>query len=434
MENTFRKGVHPASRKELTKDLPIERMAEPSLVHIPLSMHIGKSAVCVVKEGDQVKKGQLIGQADGFVSANVFSSVCGKVVKVGEIRETVMGKCAHVVIEPDGQDEEFRFEKLTEPTRGQILQRITDCGIVGMGGAGFPTHVKLAPKTKVDTFIINGAECEPYITCDHRIMLEHTSKLIGGALFMAKAIGVDEVYFGIEENKPNAIAQMQAYCETHQIKNVKVVSLKAKYPQGAEKQLIYAIKKRKVPAGGLPADVGCIVDNVHTALSVYEAVAEGKTLYERITTVTGDAVATPRNLIVPIGTLYKDVIDYCGGFVNAIKLISGGPMMGIAVYNGECATTKTTSCLLALSENSASIEEVGPCINCSKCAKVCPMRLMPMFIDSALAVGNVDDTIKYGVLSCIECGCCSYECPAKRPLVQAMKLAKKKIRERKQNG
>ena len=433
MNYTFKRGVHPNSSKGASKNKPIERMPAPEKVSVSLAQHIGKPAMPIVNVGDTVKAGQLIAQADGFVSANIYSSVSGTVESVSEMRATPMGKSAHIVIANDGQYETVTLPALENPSKDEIVERIKLAGIVGMGGAGFPTHVKLMPKDKVDTLIINAAECEPYITCDHRIMLEYTEQFVEGARLLMKALSLDKVYIGVETNKPDAIDAIKAYVLDKNVTDVVVIPLKPKYPQGAEKQLIYAVTKRKVPVGGLPAAVGCVVDNVHTALSTYQAVVEGKPLYERIMTVTGDGIKEPKNLLVSTGTLYDDVLNYCGGFAsdNVAKLISGGPMMGISVMNGECATTKTTSCLLLLTPNGANLADPTECINCSKCASVCPMNLMPMFIDSALANADLDTTIKYGVLSCIECGCCAFICPASRPLVQTLKLAKKKIKERK---
>ena len=433
MNYTFKKGVHPNSSKGASKNKPIERMPAPQKVSISLAQHIGKPAVAIVNVGDEVKKGQLIASSDGFVSANIYSSVSGKVESISEMRATPMGKCAHIVIANDSTDEFVTLEPIKEPTKDLILQRIKEAGIVGMGGAGFPTHVKLSPKDPIDTLIINAAECEPYITCDHRIMLEYTAQFVEGARLLKQALSLDKVYIGVETNKPDAILSLNEYVKEKQLSDVVIIPLKPKYPQGAEKQLMYAVTKRKVPAGGLPSAVGCVVDNVHTALSTYFAVVEGKPLYERIMTVTGEGIVEPKNLLVSNGTTYDEVLAYCGGFVsdNVAKLISGGPMMGISVMNGECATTKTTSCLLVLTPDNANLLEPTECINCSKCASVCPMNLMPMFIDSALANADIDTTIKYGVMSCIECGCCAFICPAARPLVQTMKLAKKKIKERK---
>jgi electron transport complex protein RnfC len=427
---TFKKGIHPPQNK-LTGSLPIAVMPPPSKVFVPLSQHIGKPAVAVVSAGDTIVRGQLIAKADGFVSANVFSPVCGVVESVDYMGETPNSKSAHIVINTTEGDDATTLAPLSSPSPTEITDRVRDAGIVGMGGAGFPTHVKLSPKEKIDTFIVNGAECEPYITCDHRIMLEYTAEFLRGALYMAAALGIDSAYVGIEDNKQDAINAVETYVKRENLK-IKVLRLKSKYPQGAEKQLIYAATGRIVPAGGLPSAVGCVVDNVHTALSTCFAIEKGEPLYKRVMTITGDSVATPQNIWVSVGTKYSDVIEYCGGANKPLgKLISGGPMMGFAVYGDGVSVSKTTSCLLLLSKERAEIKEPSQCINCSRCSSACPMRLMPMFIDKAISAGDLKTAEKYGVSACIECGSCAFVCPASRPLVQTMRLAKKKLREAK---
>ncbi len=430
---TFKKGVHPPQNK-YTGKTPITVMPPTEKVFVPLSQHIGKPAVAVVSEGETVRRGQLIAKADGFVSANVFSPIGGVVESVNRPGETPNGKSLHIVIKKSDESEDgeaFTLPPLVSPTGREIIDRVRDAGIVGMGGAGFPTHVKLSPKEKVDTFIINGAECEPFITCDHRIMLEYTAEFLRGALYLASALGLNEAYVGIEDNKPDAISAVEDRAERDNLR-VKVIKLKSKYPQGAEKQLIYAATGRKVPAGGLPSAVGCVVDNVHTALSTCFAVEKGETLYKRVLTITGDAIAKPQNLWVNTGTPYRDVISFAGGATKTLgKIVSGGPMMGFAVYGDEVSVSKTTSCVLLLGEERARLSEPSQCINCARCASACPMRLMPMFIDKAMGAGDLKTAEKYGVNYCIECGSCAYVCPAARPLVQTMRLAKKKIREAK---
>lgn len=428
LKNTFSRGVHPQANKR-TADKAIETMSAPDTVYIPLSQHIGKPAVPTVGVGDAVLMGQKIAAGDGKISAAVFSSVSG-VVKSIEARPSSTGKCTHIVIENDFKYTETTFDPLENPTKEQIIERVRDAGIVGMGGAGFPTAVKLDHRTSVDTLIINAAECEPYITCDHRIMLEYTEHLIRGAVFLAEAAGVKHATFAVEDNKPDAIAAINA-CIAEQGLNASVVPLVAKYPQGAEKQIVYAVTRRKVPIGKLPASVGCVVDNVHTALSTYYAVTEGRPCYKRVMTVTG-GVLEPKNVWVANGTLLSDVVAFCGGEKGDVyKMIGGGPMMGISLAGGEIATGKTTGSLLLLTREEANTAVPGPCINCARCAKACPMHLMPMFIDACSLVGDVDGSIKYGALNCIECGCCAYVCPAKRPLVQSIRLAKKKCKENK---
>ncbi len=433
MPNLFKGGVHPDPNKQLTQDLPITQMPAPKTVYVPLVQHIGKPAVCVVEEGAKVKMGELIAQADGAVSANVFSPVSGTVKGV-ETRPTPGGKTKHIVIENDELYDEVRLEPLADPTPEQIKARIAAAGIVGMGGAGFPTAIKVSPKTSVDTLIINAAECEPYITCDARVLLEYTSQFLSGARLIAKALGVTCTVIGIEDNKPESINALNEIIAAQQISDVFVKVLPAKYPQGAEKQMVYAVTERKVPLGGLPADVGVVVTNVHTALSTYYAVVEGIPLYKRVMTVTGKGIKNAANLWVSSGTLYNDIIDFLGGLneqTPVVKMINGGPMMGTAVSGGTIACTKTTSCLLLLTDEEAFTGQPGPCINCASCAKVCPMHLMPMYMDLYARVGDIDGSVRYGLSACIECGSCTYICPAKRTLVQSFRLAKKQLKGRK---
>lgn len=434
MQSTFKRGVHPAANKGLSDKKNIVFMPPPSVVYISTAQHIGKAAKPIVAKGDRVIEGQKIAEADGFISAPVFSSVTGTVKEI-KTMNTPLAKAEHIIIERDETSEEtFRLKPLGEKqrTRENILERIKECGIVGMGGAGFPTHVKLQPKDKVDTFIINAAECEPYITCDYRILLEYTEPFLRGALYMAKAVGLDKVYIGIEDNKTDA-ANFVSNVAASKGYNVEVKILKSKYPQGAEKQLIYAMTGRKVPTGALPSAVGAVVDNVHTALSVCLAVEDGQPLYKRIMTVSGGGITEPKNFWAAGGTQYGEILSFCGGAKEGkdepVKFISGGPMMGIAVSDEEIASTKTTSCLLLLTEDEAFTGKPQPCINCGKCAAACPMRLMPMYIDSFILNGDVGGAVKYGAKNCIECGCCAFSCPAKRPLVQSIRLAKKKARE-----
>lgn len=429
MINTFKHGIHPHSFKWMTEGAQTRTMPAPATVYIPVAQHIGKPAKPVVAPGDSVKRGQLIAAAEPGLSANIFASVSGT-VKAIEDRVTVTGKCLHIVIENDGAFDTVSLEPMPgdEWTKEQLLARIAECGIVGMGGAGFPTAVKLDHRTSVDTFIINAAECEPFITCDYRILLERTDDFLDGALLLAKAAGVNHVTVAVEDNKRDAAQVISDRIAENQL-NAEVVIVKTKYPQGAEKQLIYAVTKRKVPVGKLPSAVGCIVCNVHTAYSTHLAVRKGQPLYERYMTVAGRGVQTPSNLLVAIGTTYADAIAFCGGDRDeVVKLISGGPMMGLAVAGAEISVTKTSGSLLLLTREEAFTDSPGPCINCGKCAKACPMLLMPMYIDACALHGDLDGAIKYGAKNCIECGCCAYVCPAKRPLVQSIRLAKKKIK------
>ena len=436
MQYRFKGGVHPDGMKGLTANESVTVMPAPATLYVPLSQHIGKSAVAVVSPGQRVKAGELIGQADGAISSNVYSPVSGTVKSI-EKRPTPTGKAEHIVIENDGLYEETRLDPLVDPTPQQITDRITLAGIVGLGGAGFPTGVKLKSPVPVDTLIINGAECEPYITCDTRIMIEYAREFVSGARMLAQSLGLDKAYIGIEDNKTEAIAAINNYIAGSGSDDIIVTVLPTKYPQGAEKQLVYGVTGRKIPTGALPSAVGVVVANVHTAFSTYFAVTEGIPLYKRIMTVTGGGITNPRNLWVSTGTLYNDVIEYCGGLkegARVVKMINGGPMMGTAVSGGTIACTKTTGCLLLMTDEEAFTGKPSPCINCGRCARVCPMRLMPMYIDLYTSAGDVDTAVRYGLNNCIECGSCTFICPAKRTLVQSFRLAKKQLKGRKNNG
>ena len=426
MKATFRFGIHPRGNKERTKELAFENFQAGEKVYIPISQHIGAPCTPMVEKGDYVKVGTLIASANGFVSANIFSSVSG-IVEGSEFRENVFGlKVRHIVIQNDGKyDEEF-LEPLKNPNAKDIVNRIKEAGIVGMGGATFPTHVKLSPRNPIKYLIINGVECEPYITADNRLMLEKTKEIVEGIRLIKKAINAEEVYIGIEDNKPKALKAFEEFLG----EDIKLFPLKTKYPQGGEKQLIYAITKLEVPLGGLPSDVGCVVGNVATSYAVYEAVTLGKPLYGRYMTVSGEGIKSPKNIYVRTGIPFKEIVEKfdTGDYV---KIVSGGPMMGLSQANLNAVTTKGTSSLLLLSKNEIRETEPSACINCGRCQQACPMNLMPMFIDSYVHKRNLDMVEKYSVNACIECGCCGYVCPAKRPLVQSMKLGKKLLKERK---
>ena len=428
MRFTFKRGVHPAGYKELTKDIALVDFPTSDVVSIPLSQHIGAPAAPVVEIGAAVKVGTLIGKAAGFVSANVYSSVSGTVKGIETKRTAIGSRVSHVVIENDGQYEEAFLEPLLSPTRDEIKARIAEAGIVGMGGATFPTHVKFSPKTPVDVLIINAAECEPYITCDYRLCLEKAKEIVEGVKYMMIALDVKEAYIGIEDNKPDAIATLKEVAGDL----IRVVPLVTKYPQGAEKQLIYSITKRVVPEGALPAEVGCVVDNAHTAFAIYEAVALGKPSFMRAMTVSGMACERPGNFWVRNGVTYEEIASYCGITDQAKKVISGGPMMGFAQADMKPSCGKGTSSLLFLTDDEISDGDkpISACINCASCASHCPMHLMPMFIERAVDAEDAAEAKKLHALSCLECGCCSYVCPACRPLVTSMRRAKKLIKEK----
>lgn len=432
---SFKGGIHPECSKEMTQNKEIKRAEQPSVVEIPLVQHIGAPATSLVKVGDIVKVGQKIGEAGGYVSAHIHASVSGKVVTV-EPRLQGAGSIATVVIENDGQDEwspDLKgyddFEKLTG---AEIVEIIKEAGIVGMGGATFPTHVKLNPpkEHKVDTLIINGAECEPYLTSDYCIMLERPDHVVKGTKALIKALGIEKGIIAIEDNKPEAIAAIQSAC-TNESK-IEVVVLKTKYPQGGEKQLIKAVSGREVPSGLLPSAVGCVVINTGTASAVYSAVKYGVPLIERVVTVTGKGIKNPSNLLVRLGTPVREVIAQCGGLVDGCKrIITGGPMMGMAQHSMDIAVIKGTSGILTLMERDVTPSKEYACIKCARCIDVCPMGLMPQRIVQGIMFGNLDEALEANLMDCIECGCCSFICPAKRPLLEYIRAGKARIRSRK---
>ena len=432
---TFPGGIHPKDRKELTRTRPITRVKPPQEVIIPLSQHTGAACQPLVKPGDEVELGQKIGESEKFISASVHASVRGKVKKIDSLPHPVLGKSPAILIESDkSQPDTFPGNEI-EPeilSKEEILNRVKESGIVGLGGAAFPSYVKLKPPAdkRIDTFLLNGAECEPYLTCDYRLMLERPEDIIAGLKLIMKVLEVKRAYVGIESNKKDAVSAMRKAAA--EVPGIKIVVLKTKYPQGAEKQLIKAILGREVPSGGLPMDVGTVVNNIGTAVAIYEAAKFGKPLYERVVTVTGEPVREPGNLLVRIGTAVKELIEVCGGLKEpAAKLIMGGPMMGIAQLTDEVPVIKGTSGILVLSAGQVRIEEPGPCIRCGRCIANCPVGLMPDLIADAAEKGNFALARDYGALDCIECGVCEYECPAKRKVIQLIKYAKQQIANRK---
>lgn len=418
-------GVHPKGAKALSENAPTEALPPPEVVAISTAQSLGKPAVPVVETGQTVKEGELIARADGPISSDVFASVAGTVTEIKEETGANGANEKFVFIKQNGSGEKSYFNPLPADADGeQIKARIKECGIVGLGGAGFPAAVKVSPRTPVDTLILNGAECEPYLTCDHRLMLEHTDEIARGARYVARALGVQKIIIGIEANKPECIKAFEKF------EDIQPVILKKQYPMGGEKQLIYVTTGRRVGMGKLPADCGVVVQNVATAFAVCEAVELGKPLYERVLTVSGKAVKNPKNLKVRVGTPIRYIVDYCGGeLVNPKKVIQGGPMTGVALSTYDVYTHKTTSGVLLLDASEAAAEEPTPCLNCGKCADVCPMHLMPMNTAFYSSAGDFEAAAKYGnVLSCIECGACEYICPAKRPLIQAIRKTKGYLR------
>ena len=434
LENlTFKGGVHVPHFKELTEKLPIEKAEEPYVVYIPLHQHVGAPCEPLVKVGDTVKVGQKIGQSDAYVCAPVHSSVSGVVKEITSMPIPTGQTVKCVVIESDGKNELHESVKpkgkLEELSPEEIIEIIKEAGITGMGGAGFPTHVKLSPPAdkKIDTIIVNGAECEPYLTADHRLMVEQPEKIVFGLKAIMKAVGVKRGIIGVEKNKPDAILALREAAKDEP--NIKIATLKVKYPQGDEKRLINAILGRVVPSGGLPMDVGAIVCNASSTKAIADAILEGKPLYERVTTITGKGIKEPKNLLVKIGTPFRDLIAQCGGFTENApgKIIAGGPMMGIAQFSIDVPIIKGSNGILVLTEEEAQPAKVQPCIKCGKCLQVCPVKLQPLYLADYAMKKNFDKAEEYNALDCIECGSCSYICPAKRPLVEAIRLAKREI-------
>ncbi len=430
---TFMGGIHPPDKKELSKDKAISPVKPPKKVVIPLSQHIGAPCKLAVKIGQDIKKGEIIGTPEGFVSAPVHSSVSGKVVSIGEFPLPTGRMITSVVIENDGNEEWTSLKdnpdyfKLTPE---ELKAKVKDAGIVGMGGASFPAHVKLSPPKEkpIDVVILNGAECEPYLTADYRLMIERPGDVLEGLKILMKIVNVTKGVIGIENNKPDAIKSMEQAVSGEP--NITVCALEVKYPQGAEKMLIKASVDREVPARGLPMDVGVIVHNVGTAIAVYEAARYGKPLIDRVVTVTGEGINEPKNLMVKVGTLVSDLIAECGGLKSeAAKVISGGPMMGFSIYSLDVPVTKGTSGILVLPEEGVvHAEDFGPCIRCGRCIDICPMRLMPSMLSVLAEKGFYEESKEYDLFDCFECGSCTYVCPSKRPIVQFVRLAKSQVK------
>ncbi len=430
----FSGGLKIEEHKELTENLPIEEFPAPKKVLIPLKQHTGAVLESLVKKGDEVKAGDKIGDSKAFVSSPVHSSISGRVVSIephpiptGEVVPTV-------IIESDENDpiEELVTERENwqELKREEIISIVRDAGIVGLGGAGFPTSVKLSPPegTVIDTVILNGAECEPFLTCDHRLMLESPEDIIIGLQIIMKVVGAKQGIIGIEDNKKNAIELLSSKIKEN---NIKVVSLPTRYPQGSEKHLIKALLNREVPSGKLPLNVGVVVNNIQTAYSIKKAVCEGIPLVSRVITVSGDGVNKPGNFRVRIGTQFKDILDYVGLKENVKKIISGGPMTGVAQWTLDVPVIKATSGIIALTNIQ---EEQYPCLRCAKCVDACPMGLLPLELGNLSEQKRYDDTERLYALDCIECGSCAYICPSRRPLVHLIRLAKAEINKKRRKS
>ena len=428
---TFKGGVHPYEGKELAKDAPIKEVLPKGELVFPLSQHIGAPATPVVAVGDTVLKGQKIAEAGGFVSSPIYSSVSGTVTKIEPRRVAVGDMVNSIVIESDDEFKEVDYQAVDDVTalsKEEVINRVKEAGVVGMGGAGFPTHVKLSPKEpeKIEYIIANCAECEPYLTADYRRMLENPEELIGGMKIVLRLFDHAKGILGVEDNKPDCIQKLKELTKDEE--RIEVMPLKTKYPQGGERQLIYATTGRAINSKMLPADAGCIVDNVETLVAINHAVKEGKPVMDRIFTVTGDAVTNPGNFEYCIGMSYAEILEEAGGFKeDPEKMISGGPMMGFAVFSLEIPTTKTSSSLLCFKKDDVSASEVTACINCGRCVSVCPEQIVPSRLAKMSQFHDSESFEKWNGMECIECGSCSYICPAKRPLAQYIKTMKKQI-------
>ena len=429
---TFKGGIHPYEGKELSENKPVQVLQPKGEMVFPLSQHIGAPAKPLVAAGDQVLVGQKIGEPGGFISACVISSVSGT-VKTIEPRMVANGSMVpSVIIENDGKYQTVEgYGKERDPktlSKEEIRNLVKEAGVVGLGGAGFPTHVKLTPKdeSKIDTIIVNGAECEPYLTSDYRMMLEEPESIIKGLNIILQLFDNAKGVIGIESNKPEAIKLMTELVKDEP--RITVCPLQTKYPQGGERTLIYAVTGRKINSTMLPADAGCMVDNVDTVISIYNAVAKGIPLIRRIITVTGDAIANPQNYNVRTGTSYTELIEASGGFkTEPEKVISGGPMMGQALFNFNIPVTKTSSALTCLTKDEAAVNAPSACIRCGRCVKVCPGNIVPQMIMDAAERSDLERFVKLNGMECCECGCCAYICPARRPLTQAFKEMRKEV-------
>ena len=426
---TFKGGVHPNDGKSLAKDQPIKELLPVGDLVYPLSQHIGAPANPVVAVGDRVLKGQKIAEAGGFVSAPIYASVSGTVKAIEPHFNATGSKVNCIVVENDGAYEEAEHlpaKSLEELSKEEILERIGEAGIVGMGGAGFPTRVKLSPKEpeKIDYVIANCAECEPYITADYRRMLENTEDLVNGMRVVLKLFDNAKGIFGVEDNKKDCIAALREAVKDEP--RMEVMELQTKYPQGGERQLIYATTKRAINSKMLPADAGCVVDNVETMIGISNAVLRGIPSMERVVTVSGDAVTQPSNFKVLFGTNQQELVDAAGGFTSEPeKIISGGPMMGFSMFTLDTPITKTTSSILGFKEDIVSKQQTSACINCGRCVEACPIRLIPSRLADHAEHHAEEAFVKLEGLECIECGSCSYVCPARRQLKQSIGSMKK---------
>uniref|UniRef100_UPI004056B811 electron transport complex subunit RsxC n=1 Tax=Agathobacter sp. TaxID=2021311 RepID=UPI004056B811 len=428
---TFIGGVHPFEGKELAKDAPIKEVLPKGEMVYPLSQHIGAPATPIVAVGDMVLKGQKIAEAGGFVSSPIYATVSGKVKAIEPRRVAVGDMVKSIVIENDGEFKEVEYtavEDVTTLSKEEIINKVKEAGVVGMGGAGFPTHVKLSPKdpAKIEYIIANCAECEPYLTADYRRMLENPEELIAGMKIILQLFDNAKAIFGIENNKPDCIAKLQELTKNEP--RMEVAELQTKYPQGGERQLIFACTGRAINSKMLPADAGCIVDNTETIIAVYNAVKLGIPVMKRVSTVTGDAIANPGNFLYSMGTSYAELVEAAGGFKEQPeKIISGGPMMGFSMFSVDIPTTKTSSSILCFTKDEVAKFEPIACINCGKCVEACPEQLIPSRLAKFGERNLMAEFEQWYGLECIECGSCSYVCPSRRHIAQSIKTMKKQV-------
>lgn len=426
-------GVHPPENK-FSAEAAIEMLPIPKQVSVPIGQHLGAPATPIVKRGDEIKVGQLIAKASGFISANIHSPVSGKVLKIDQTYDTSGYRKPCIIIDVEGDewldsiDQSKEIDADVKIDQKAIIDKINEMGIVGLGGATFPSFVKLMVPDgkKVDFLVINGVECEPYLTSDHRVMLERGEEMLIGVSILMRGLGVDKALIGIENNKPDAIEHLNKLAQ--KFKGIEIHSLKVQYPQGGEKQLIQALTGREVPSGKLPLEVGCVVNNVGTALAVYEAVQKNKPLFERVVTVTGKSVKKPSNFLVRIGTPTRDLVEAAQGLPEDTgKIISGGPMMGKALLNLDIPIVKGTSGILIMPENESKRSAESNCIRCAKCVQACPMGLEPVLLSKTSKLKMFDKVESERVMDCIECGSCSYTCPANIPLLDYIRYGKSTV-------